>query len=284
MNLPTHPRGVVVVVNGSLSSPAAVEWAAREASLRGVTLTLVAVSKPGMPRNVVWPALVAAADAIEAHCKSRIELEIVDGLVIWVLLGLSNYADLLILGVGYQRHAADNLMRSAPARLVQHARCPVLVVHDVDRWRPNLAVLVAVESCSRCDVAVDIGLQEASRRSVDLVTVHATNRLSQRDRFPVGGRALPTGTGSPMPSGDVDDEGLGPHRGRYPDVAVHSLPSCATGDVRLRGLSRSTQLVVICDRAAQDFSGLRLGALTRTVLGNVRAPVLVARRPRVHTR
>ncbi|ORW76728.1 hypothetical protein AWC25_11345 [Mycobacterium sherrisii] len=276
VNVPAHPRGVVVVVNGSLSSPAAVEWAAREASLREVTLTLVAIRKPGMRRDLVWPALVAAADAIETRCTSSIELEIVDGLVIWALLGLSDYADLLILGAGYQRHAADNLMRSAPARLVQHARCPVLVIHDVDRWHPNLPVLVPVESCPSCEVAVDVGFQEASRRGVDLVTVYSPNRAIQRERFPVAGVLAPIG--------ELADEYLQPHRGRYPDVTVRSVQSYACSDVPLREVSRATQLIVICDRAAQGFSGLRLGPLTCTVLGSVRAPVLVARRAHVHTR
>ncbi|ORW70145.1 hypothetical protein AWC23_18360 [Mycobacterium saskatchewanense] len=264
----THPRGVVVVVNGPLSSPAAVEWGAREASLRDVTLTLVAIRKPGMRRDVATAALVAAADAIEGQCSSRIDLEIVDGLVIWVLLGLSNCSELLILGAGFQRQAADSLLRSAPARLVEHARCPVLVVHDLDRWRPNLPVLVAVESCPSCEVAIDLGFQEASRRGVDLITVHNASGPAERASFPAE---------------DAVAESLATHRARYPDVPVLSLPRRASDEGRWGGYSRSAQLVVICDRAAQEFSGLRLGPLTCAVLRYVRAPVLVARRARVHT-
>jgi nucleotide-binding universal stress UspA family protein len=55
----THP-GIVVGLDGSPSTTMAVRWAAREATMRNVGLTLVHVSNP----PAVWPAAPIPAEIL----------------------------------------------------------------------------------------------------------------------------------------------------------------------------------------------------------------------------
>ena len=54
MSMPTTHHGIAVGVDGSPPSKVAVDWAAREASLRGLPLTLVHVIPSSLTR--MWPA------------------------------------------------------------------------------------------------------------------------------------------------------------------------------------------------------------------------------------
>ena len=53
MSTPTTHRGILVGVDGSPASKAATDWAARDAALRKVPLTLVHVLSP--PVVLSWP-------------------------------------------------------------------------------------------------------------------------------------------------------------------------------------------------------------------------------------
>ena len=68
--LSAHP-GIVVGVDGSPASKAAVQWAARDAELRNVTLTLVHVvtaagMRLGTPLRSNWTRTVGSTSAGEA--------------------------------------------------------------------------------------------------------------------------------------------------------------------------------------------------------------------------
>ena len=60
MSTTTTHHGIIVGVDGSPPAKVAVDWAARDASLRGLPLTLVHVMLSPMMRR--WAELPAAAD------------------------------------------------------------------------------------------------------------------------------------------------------------------------------------------------------------------------------
>jgi nucleotide-binding universal stress UspA family protein len=60
----TH-RGILVGVDGSASSMAAVNWAARDAAMRNVPLTLIHVIAPVVAAAAPWPKIPIPQDYFE---------------------------------------------------------------------------------------------------------------------------------------------------------------------------------------------------------------------------
>jgi nucleotide-binding universal stress UspA family protein len=65
MSTPTTHHGIAVGVDGSAPSKVAVDWAAREASLRGLPLTLVHVTPSSLTR--MWPQVPIPPELQEWH-------------------------------------------------------------------------------------------------------------------------------------------------------------------------------------------------------------------------
>ena len=65
MSVPTTHHGIAVGVDGSPPSKVAVDWAAREASLRGLPLTLVHVIPSSLTR--MWPQVPTPPELQEWH-------------------------------------------------------------------------------------------------------------------------------------------------------------------------------------------------------------------------
>ena len=68
------------------------------------------------------------------------------------------------------------LLGSVSWGLVHHAHCPVAVIHDEDPLMPTPAmapVVVGIDGSPASEAATAIAFEEASRRGVELVAVHA---------------------------------------------------------------------------------------------------------------
>jgi nucleotide-binding universal stress UspA family protein len=135
---------VVVGVNGSMASIAALRWAAREAGLRQARLHVVcaldpgrvraapyagcarrlAPEQPGLPTNALLKDLVQ--DVIGGGPLPTVDTEVVDGLAAKVLIDCATGADLLVLGdpATSQFEVIGPVARAC----LRHAPCPVVVV------------------------------------------------------------------------------------------------------------------------------------------------------------
>ena len=144
----TEPGGserqgrIVVGIDGSEHSKAALTWAAREAKLTGVPLTVVTTwefpNSYGYP--VPWPEDVDfAADAkivLDETVTSvlgsspTIELtgEVVEGHAALVLEDLSKTATLLVVGSRGHGEFAGMLLGSVSEFLATHAHCPLVII------------------------------------------------------------------------------------------------------------------------------------------------------------
>ena len=74
------------------------------------------------------------------------------------------------------RGHSEALLGSVSSGLVQHAHCPVAVIHDEDPLMPHPAqapVLVGIDGSPVSELATAIAFDEASRRHVDLIALHA---------------------------------------------------------------------------------------------------------------
>jgi nucleotide-binding universal stress UspA family protein len=139
------PR-IVVGVDGSPSSRAALRWAVRQAKFTGGTIdAVIAWQIPVMLESYSW-APIGAEEAIDfgAEAKKTIEAvisedvapadqhlvtsHVVNGHPAQVLLDAASGADLLVVGSRGHGAFAEALLGSVGQYCVHHAHCPVLII------------------------------------------------------------------------------------------------------------------------------------------------------------
>jgi nucleotide-binding universal stress UspA family protein len=144
------PR-IVVGIDGSRSSRAALRWAVRQAVLNGgIVDAIMAWQIPALLRSYAWtPVYVEEAsdfakdarntlatvisDEIEPADSQRVTSRVVNGHPAEVLLEAAVGADLLVVGSHGHGSFADALLGSVGQYCVHHAQCPVLIMrgeHD----------------------------------------------------------------------------------------------------------------------------------------------------------
>jgi nucleotide-binding universal stress UspA family protein len=140
------PR-IVVGVDGSPSSRAALRWAVRQARFAGGTVdAVIAWQIPMMLQNYNWAPIYVeesgdfAKDAgrrIDAVLSEEIEpadsqlvrSRVIHGHPAQVLLDAAAGADLLVVGSRGHGSFAEALLGSVSQHCVHHAHCPVLIMH-----------------------------------------------------------------------------------------------------------------------------------------------------------
>ncbi|MDF3301494.1 universal stress protein [Streptomyces tropicalis] len=142
---PTEPRARVVVgVDGSPSSYAALRWAARYA--RQVGAVVEAIHVWDTPSAIGWsgPAIDPDFDLEQARQRfadelravysdehpSGVEEHLVEGDPSEVLIRASDGADLVVVGSRGRGGFARAMLGSVSQRCAQHAACPVVVVRQ----------------------------------------------------------------------------------------------------------------------------------------------------------
>ena len=282
----------MVGVDGSPASKVAVDWAARDAAMRGVTLTLVHVvssvfaplSQTPLPtgfgkwqqqkgRECLDDAMRGRRRGDEGHGPVQVRSEMYYSATVPTLVDMSKGAELIV--VGSRGHGAiGSLLGSVSAGVVQHAHCPVAVIHDEDPLMPHPAqapVLVGIDGSPASELATAIAFDEASRRHVDLIALHAWSDAGVLD--------FPGMDWSTMKSSEdeVLAERLAGWQEHYPDVKVHRLVVCGHPARQLIEHSEEAQLVVVGSHGRGGFAGMLLGSVSAAVVQSARMPVIVAR-------
>jgi len=137
---------IVVGVDGSPSSRAALRWAVRQAVLTGAMVdAVIAWQVPMILRTSAWaPIYVDEANGLEEDARKTLDTVISDevapadrrqvttrvvfGHPAEVLLDAASDADLLVVGSRGHGSFADALLGSVGQYCVHHAHCPVLVI------------------------------------------------------------------------------------------------------------------------------------------------------------
>ncbi len=281
--------GIVVGVDGSGNSNAAVRWAAREAAMRQTSLTLVhAIDMP----NPLWAA-AELRELYEADAYGILDDAVADVTDVSngdgprevnrqtyyarpapTLIDMSKDADLVVAGARGLGTVARLLLGSVCTALVHHAHCPVSVIPQ-DTALPaesvKSPVLLGTDGSVASELATEIAFREASLRDVDLVVLHAA---SDADMSQLLNTTYSAGLAE---VGDMLTERLGRYQHRHPDVHVQRVVMDDRPTTHLLNLSEMAQLVVVGSHGRGGFAGLALGSVSTAVAHASRTPVIVAR-------
>ncbi|WP_235892627.1 universal stress protein [Mycolicibacterium hodleri] len=292
--------GIVVGVDGSSAATSAVRWAARDAELRNVALTLVHVHATtagtwlGTPLPADWTrgreqwglqVIDEAMKVAEASCTSppaHINCETPSGGVVSSLIALSKDAEMVVVGRRGMGKLRGRPMGSVSSAVVHHAHCPVAVIHDEDPLTEQSAqapVIVGIDGSRGAELATAIAFDEASRRKVDLVAVHAWSDIGVMALAGLG----PDGIGTPARSSIEDEvfaERLAGWSEHYPDVSVHRESVRNDPASVLVDESRQAQLTVVGGQGLGGFAGMLLGSVSTAVVQLAQSPVIVAHQRR----
>ena len=139
--------GIVVGVDGSEHGQRALDWAVKEAGLRGASLTVLAVHQvagnhwTGDPE--IYPAdapeaekarqsaqevVQKAVDAAGAPAPASVTVRAVSGIAAQELIKASNDADLVVVASRGGGGFARLMLGSTSQQVVNHSACPVVVI------------------------------------------------------------------------------------------------------------------------------------------------------------
>ncbi|BBX45907.1 universal stress protein [Mycobacterium cookii] len=295
--MPAHGkgRGIIVGADGSPASDAAVRWAAEDAALHHLPLTVVHVINPAVTqwphgplpdgvvvwqenegRRILTDALKIARDAVEDNPAVSVDCEMYSSATIPTFIDLSTDAELMVVGNHGRGALARGVLGSVSSSLVRHAHCPVAVIRDDPTHTPHPSaaapVLVGIDGSPASKLATQIAFDEASRRRVNVVAVHAWSDSEIMELPGLDWSAV---------KGEEERllaEQLAGWQERYPDVTVQRLLVCDRPARVLVETSGAAQLVVLGSHGRGVFAGALLGSVGNAVVQSVHTPVIVARR------
>ncbi|MFG1947121.1 universal stress protein [Nonomuraea sp. NPDC048826] len=271
---------IIVGVDGSRAGLEAAAWAAREAALRKVPLTIghaisawVLESSDGgrYAEVAAWMrqggrSVLAAAEERAKHERPEVEPDVVllGGDPRKALIDASRDADLLVIGNHGLGKLRGLLVGSVAHGVAGHAGCDVVVVRELPA-RPRGEIVAGVDGSPASARVLAFAFAEAELRGVSLRVVHAWS-------WP--GLEPTTGGGRER---TIMREALAGHRERHP--GVHVLEEIVQGHpVEVLGeAATGSDLLVIGSRGHGAFAGMVLGSVSQALLQHSPVPLAVVR-------
>jgi nucleotide-binding universal stress UspA family protein len=292
----TETGPIVVGVDDSPPSYAALDWAIAEATRRQAPLRLVHVVES--PRHglvplvrptaetATTPAANNAVSALERISETipNVTIASIDGQPADVLIEESSDASLVVVGNRGLGGFRGLLAGSVSVQTAAHARSPVVVVrpHLPESTSPGPErhgvgrIVVGTDCSERSDRAVAFAFAEAQARGIGLTVVHAW-------RYPVSTSpgemvyATVNRTDLADMENDLVAKSLTEYREAHPDVPVQQVLAQGNAAAVLVHESFGADLLVVGSRGHGGFAGLLLGSVSDAVIRHAGCPVAVVR-------
>ena len=292
----TAPAGTIVVgIDGSTDSKAALGWAVEQAVAehRGLTLahSIQAVTSAYLDAGMAYSTAAVSAmqacgqelldEARSTVARTAPDLEVFDAMQLSdpreQLLTLSETAAMVVIGSSGRGRLASLLLGSVGVTLVRHSECPV-VVHrggDVDQQRHG--VVVAADTCAESAPVLEFAYREAELRQLPLTVLHCLWEVAGSHALEIMQR-----TASEVEYADVAmGESMAGMAEKYPDVIVITQLSRGLPQDVLLDLSETMSLVVVGSHQRTRVEHLWHGATSVAAVEQATCPVAVVpvRRP-----
>ncbi len=272
-------KPVVAGADGSPESVRAVQWAAREAKLRGTALRIVAIAAmpPRMSPNPATRGTVAghieaaATEALSAAASQAAaaapgiaaETKLIEHAApATALVECGQDALMLVLGSRGAGGFSALILGSVSRYAATNASCPVVVVRE-ETMAAHREIVVGVRDPAESAAALGFAFEEAALRQARLVVTHAGSRSA------FGGHDEP-----PDEEQRALDALLAKWREKYPDVTVSAEIMHAHPGRVLAGATARADLVVLGLHAPGTGHGPGVGSVTHSVLSHADGPVV----------
>ncbi|MFC4494360.1 universal stress protein [Streptomyces ovatisporus] len=308
-------ESVTVGVDGTRESHSAVDWAAREALVRGVTLQLLQVRETG-----VYPYSPIADDEVERewaqhlvnelldelhrrHPELNVTVETASGRPSHVLADVSAETDLLVLGSSGLSSLLGFIVGSAALPTVAHSACPVVLVrarpgddhgagdHDGSHGRTSAEAFASAfpppeTEAETGEIVLGVDLQRPCDELLAFAFGSAARRsvpLRVLNAWNLGGRRSMRPT--PIPPGmhgelltaqnDALAAALRPWTERHPDIKVHAEALVEQPAHLLVEAATQASMLIVGRRNRRSRIGTHLGPVTHAVMHHARAPLAI---------
>jgi nucleotide-binding universal stress UspA family protein len=285
---------VVVAVDATTHSDAALEWAVRHATAHRRPLLIVhAAGVPTVYASMTGPvenrselrilgrrttdrALgLVRRQSPDLEVRVRMTLGTARDVVLASLEG----AHLLVVGSRGRGSIASVVLGSVSVGLSAHAPCPVVVVRPVMARREGTPysdrIVVGVDGTESSTEALGFAFDLASTQGRGLTVLHAC---------PAGG--VQGGLASHDTRAVLVEEhrlevaeALAGYAEKFPDVDVIERHEDAEPGYALVLASEDAETVVVGSRGRNDAAAVLFGSVSRHVVEHARCPVAVVRRP-----
>ncbi|MEV0123716.1 universal stress protein [Streptomyces sp. NPDC050703] len=283
-------RGIAVGVDGSDEALAAVDWAAREASLRGLPLRIVHAwlwQPLDVPIVQDKDAQAASAEAVLRDAATRVaeeypdlalSTEVVEDTPVTALVSEAERHAMLVLGSRGHGALLGFLLGSYGQQVIAAATRPVVSVRAREGAAPPESGEVVVGqqgTAEESDAVLRFAFEAAAARGATLRAVRAWS-LPPLYAYSPGSLAL------------VDEAGglesfekqalahvLAPWRSRFPDVPVIEHVEIGSGGQVLLSAASRAGLLVVGRRVRRAPVGARIGSVAHAALHHAACPVAV---------
>lgn len=263
---------VIVGVDGSEQSIAALSWAVSAAELRQADVHVVVINDHPWRDSTARKVL----DDITERCRrthptTRISERVVEGRPAAELIRLSYRAQLVVVGARGRGRGTGMTWGSVSTVIATRARCPVVVVPD--EYRTRGPVFVGVDPSAHGHSVLEFAFNAAASRHTPLTALQTWEApgaehsvvLAPPEELQEAKSAAERRLGAQL-------TGWGE---KYPNVALRRCTPRGNPVAALSEQAHNAQLLVLGHQRRRGLFANRLRSVTRRVLHRAQCPVAV---------
>jgi len=278
---------VDIIVVGVTSAPAArraVDWAAQRAADRRMALELLAVVGGAIgavgEASVLDSALAGAHELVEAEAERvralgiEVRTRVERGNPVAKLLDAANDAALLVIGSDYRGPGSGPARGAHGVRIAAGARCPVVVVPDLD-FSGRSGIVVGVDGSPVSEQAVAFAAAEADRLGERLIAVSVWTPLEAPGNM--GVYPIEYLENMAALTEEAQAVALAGLRQQYPDLEIERRVERGYPSQIINQLAANARLAVVGSHGRGALARFLLGSISHEVLARLATVTAVIR-------